>query len=258
MRLLISFLLCVAALGAASAQDMPGRQGGWQRGMGRGTVGTVTETAADHYIIKTELGEAYTVHFSVNTRIMKQPPGSGPRGPRNNQNGGLAEEGGMRTPPTPIKAADIKIGDVIAAGGDLDATAKSVGAVFVLLVDPERAKEMRAMEANYGKTWLAGRVTAINETKVDLEGGPDGSARSFTADENTTLRKRREPVTLADVRPGDMVRVEGTVKDGVFLAKSVVVMGPPPERPGNRKPASDGSQSPGFGDDAPGGLPPPQ
>jgi len=40
-----------------------------------------------------------------------------------------------------------------------------VGAVVVLQLDPERAKQIREMEANFGKTWLMGKVTAINETK---------------------------------------------------------------------------------------------
>ncbi|MGA2728169.1 MAG: DUF5666 domain-containing protein [Terracidiphilus sp.] len=233
--------LCGAASANLFAQDAPGSQtqgpgGGGQRGgrgglmgmgMGRGTVGTVTDATADHYTIKTELGDIYTVHFSVNTRIMKQPPGQ----PRRGQG---QRDGGERTPPQPIKATDIKVGDVIAASGEVDANAKSVGAVFVMLIDPERAKEMRAMEANYGKTWLMGRVTAINEVKVNLEGGPDHAAHSFVADENTTFRKRRDPITLADVQVGDMVRVEGAVKDGAFVATNVAVMGPPPNGGPNR------------------------
>jgi Domain of unknown function (DUF5666) len=188
-------------------------------GMGRGTVGTVTEVAADHYTIKTDLGEVYAVHYSVNTRMMKQPPGPARR----------TEDGqGERTPPTPIKPADIKVGDVIAASGEVDTAARTIGAVFVMLVDPERAKEMRAMEANFGKTWLAGRVTAINEVKVTLEGGPDNAVHSFVADENTTFRKRRDPITLADIQVGDFVRVEGAVKGGSFLATNVAVMTPQP------------------------------
>jgi len=256
VRLLAAILLS-AALSVAYGQDAPapqgpGQGGGWQGqrggrgmggagfGMGRGTVGTVTEVAADHFMVKTELGEVYTIHFSANTRMMKQLPGGGGfrrgqgqgerQGAGQGSNGG-AGEGEMRTPPEPIKAADIKVGDVIAASGETDANAKSVGAVFVMLIDPERAKEMRAMEANFGKTWLAGRVTAINEVKVTLEGGPDRAAHSFVADENTTFRKRRDPITLADVQVGDMVRVEGAVKEGTFVATSVTDMGAPPSGP---------------------------
>ena len=230
-----------------------GRGMGGGFGMGRGTVGTVTEAAADHFTIKTELGETYTVHFSVNTRMMKQPPGGGQRrgggqaqGPAQGQDGGGGE---MRTPPQPIKSTDIKVGDVIAAPAArwMRRPKRLVGAVFVMLMDPERAKEMRAMEANYGKTWLMGRVTAINEVKVSLQGGPDGAPHSFTADENTTFRKRRDPITLADVQVGDMVRAEGAVKEGTFVATAVAVMSPPPNGSGGQGPA------PG-----PGGAPPPQ
>jgi hypothetical protein len=231
---------------APAVQQGPG--GGWQgrrgngggfgpggMGMGRGTVGTVTEAASDHFTIKNEMGEVYTIHYSVNTRVMKQPP------PRQHQGQGQDQQGeGERTPPQTIKASDIKVGDVIAAGGDVDASAKSVGAVFIMLVDPERAKQMREMEANFGKTWLAGRVTAINEVKVSLEWGPDKKASSFVADENTTFRKRRDPITLADIQVGDMVRVEGAVKNGAFIATSVSVMGPPPNA-GEPQGARDGA-----------------
>ena len=237
---LIALLFLVAALiptyGLVQAQDpQPGPGGreqgerggrGGMMGMGRGTIGTVTETAADHFTVKTELGEIYTVFFSVNTRILKQPAGA----PRRGQGDG-AGEGAERTPPQTIKPAEIKIGDVIAASGEADSTAKTVGAVFIMLIDPERAKEMRAMEASYGKTWLAGRVTAIDEAKVTLQGGPKNETRSFVADEGTTFRKRRDPITLGDVQVGDMVRVEGAVKDGGFVATTVVVMGPPPNGP---------------------------
>jgi hypothetical protein len=194
-----------------------GRGGGrgWGGMMGgRGVIGTVTETGSDHYTIKNEVGEIYTIHFSANTRLMKQPAQR-------------AAEGGMRTPPQEIKSGDIKVGDMIAANGEVDASAKSVGAVMVMLIDPERAKQMREMEANFGKTWLAGRVTAVNDTRITLDSPMDHAAHTFVADENTSFHKRREPITLPDIQVGDMVRVDGSMKDGVFMATQVSVMGPP-------------------------------
>jgi uncharacterized protein DUF5666 len=75
-----------------------------------------------------------------------------------------------------------------------------------------------------------GRVTAINEAQVSIQGGPDNAAHTFTADENTTFRKRREPITLADIQPGDMLRVEGALKNNAFVATTVSVMAPRPDR----------------------------
>jgi hypothetical protein len=241
LRILAS-LICVLALSAvALAQDtnspqQPGQettQGRGQRGgrgggwvetgnggmMGRGVLGTVTEVAADHYTVKTTAGDLYTVHYSMNTRILKGGA----------QRRGRSENDPPASPPQAIKPTDIKVGDAIAANGEIDATAKSIGAVVIFQIDPERAKQMREMQANYGKTWLMGKVTAVNELKISLQGGPDNAIHTFAADENTTFRKRREPITLADVQVGDMVRVEGAVKDGTFIASAVAVMGPPPQ-----------------------------
>ena len=191
--------------------------------MGRGLTGTITAVAADHYVVKTDAGEIYTVHFSVNTRIMKQIEVAGMR-----ESGRGMGAGAGGNPPQALKPTDIQVGDAIAAMGEVDATAKSVGAMVVMQLDPERAKQMREMQANYGKTWLMGKVTVIDGVKVTLLGSIDSVTHIFVADENTTFRKRREPVTLADVQVGDMVRAEGAVKDGAFVATQVNVTAIPP------------------------------
>lgn len=206
-----------AGSGAGYGRGQGRGRGGWGGGMmgGRGVAGTVTEVAADHYTIKTMTGESYTVHYSPNTRILKQPTQR-------------PEAGAMRVPPQELKATDIRVGDVIMAGGEVDTNAKSVGAMSVVKVDPERAREMREMQANFGKTWLMGKVTAVNETKVTLQSPVDNAEHTFVADENTSFRRRREPVTLADIQVGSNVRVDGAVKEGVFVASSVNLMMPPP------------------------------
>ena len=262
----VVFFALAAGAAAVAQQDAgaPPQQGqgggyGQGRGGGRGMgrigprlTGTVTEVAADHYVVKTEAGEVYTVHFSANTRIMKtlphtagaandsQPGAGATRGGGNGGRDGFGGRtgGGQEELPVPIKATDIKVGDVVIAGGEMDEAAKSVGAVMVVLLDPQRVKQMREMQASFGKTWLMGRVTAVNEARVTLESDVDRATHTFTADENTTFRKRRDPITLADVQVGDMVRVEGSVKGGAFMATSVSVMGPggPGAGPGSQRP----------------------
>lgn len=221
--------------GQRGGRGFGGGAGGWGGGMmGRGVLGTVTEVAADHYTVKTSAGEIYTVHFSVNTHIMK----------------GEAQRRGQKldeppaNPPQPIKPTDIKVGDAIAANGKFDAEAKSIGAVVIFQIDPERAKQMREMQANYGKTWLMGKVTAVNELTISIQGGPDNATHSFVADENTAFRKRREPITLADIQVGDMVRVEGVLKDGTFTATTVADMGVPQEGGPGRNRRDDQPQQP--------------
>jgi hypothetical protein len=217
-----------AAGSGQQGQRGGGRGYGGGMGAGRGLMGTVTEVAGDHYTIKTDTGDSYTVHFSANTRIMKMPAGgrgAGGGGGRGEGNGGGGGYGG--NPPETLKATDIKVGDAVMAAGEVDAQAKSVGAMMIMQIDPERAKQMREMQANYGKTWLMGKVTAIDGVRVTLMGSVDNAAHTFMADENTTFRKRRDPITLADIQVGDSVRVDGAVKDGTFLATTVNAMGAP-------------------------------
>ena len=149
-----------------------GRSGGMGGGagmmMGRGLMGTVTEVAADHYTIKTDTGDVYTVHFTAD---------------------------------------------------------KSAAATRIAQLDPAVVQQLRAMEADFGKTWLMGKVTAIDGAKITLTGALDNAPHSVVADENTAFRKRRDPITLADIQVGDTVRAEGAVKDGVFTATNVNVFG---------------------------------
>ena len=74
-------------------------------------------------------------------------------------------------------------------------------------------------------------MTAINETTITLTGALDNAPHTVVADENTAFRKRREPATLADIQVGDIVRVDGAVKDGVFKATGVNVGGMGSETP---------------------------
>jgi uncharacterized protein DUF5666 len=268
-RILPAMFLSMLISGSAYAQDpataQPSQQndqsgmrqrGGGGRGFGggmgmgiaggRGLMGTVTAVAPDHFVVKSEDGQTYTVQFSVNTRMMKQPAGSRGMGAFNGgmvrgdgqqrgqgsgqgtgQNGGRGFGGGG-VPPEPIKATDIKVGDAIGAMGQMDQSTKSLGAVAIVLLDPETARRMEEMRANYGKTWLQGRVTSIDGVKVNLSSALDNTAQSFVADENTTFRKFRDPITLSDISPGDMLRAEGAIKDGIFTATTVDVMGRPP------------------------------
>ena len=195
---------------------------------GRGVEGTVTAVTPGFYVVKTEAGETYKVNFSANTRILKQTVQSRGEGAEKGERGESGERGNRQRPaPETIKSSDIKAGDEIAALGEVDPAARSVGAVVVLQIDPERAKLMHEQKDNFGKTWLMGNVTAINEATISLMGTLDNTAHAIQADENTTFRKHRAPITLAEIQVGDLVRVEGAMKGSTFLATSLAVMSTP-------------------------------
>ena len=123
--------------------------------------GTVTAAAADHLTVKTDAGEVYQVSVSANTRLTKERQ--------------------------PVKIADIKVGDGVGAMGVLDAPTKTVHAVFVAVVDAEQIKKARE---NMGKTYITGKVTAIDMDALKLTVmRPDGVSQVIGVDEQTSFRR---------------------------------------------------------------------
>lgn len=216
----------IAGVGTAVAQEAPGR--GEMAFSGQRVQGTVTATAADHLSIKTETGETYEIAITPNTRMMKERQ--------------------------PVKVADVKAGDGVVAMGELDASKKTVHALFVAIVDAEQVKKLRE---NLGKTYITGKVTAIDEVKLTIL-RPDNVSQVIEVDETTSFRKggRRgavivqgggapgpggagfgtgagagagnggESITLADVKVGDMVAGQGSVKNGTFVPTNLTVLPP--------------------------------
>jgi len=246
---LAAFALCAslaafAAAPALRAQDEPPQYGqgrGQGRGMGGGMFmggnsahGTVTAVSGSNITIKDEQGQVYTVETGPNTHIRKN-----------------REE---------AKISDIHPGDVIIAAGNLDEQAKTVGAMFVIVLDPQQAARMEEMRATFGKTWTAGRVTAIKDLTLTIE-RPDKVTQTIAVDENTVFRKggrgNAEDITFPEIKVGDMVRATGAVQAGNFLATNLVVAEPGQHRPG-RYGQGQGEGPGGSPDSAPPATPPAQ
>src|ERR1700721_879804 len=119
------------------------------------------------------------------------------------------------------------------AGGIVDPKAKRVGAVFVVDID---AKEVRDARAAFGKTWVMGKVTAIHDLKITIERTGDKQTQVVAVDENTSFRKRREDVTLTDVKGGDMTSAQGALRAASFLATTLRIMPPRAAGQGNGVP----------------------
>jgi len=203
-------------------------------GSGRMVRGTVTAVAGDKVTLKTESGDVFTVALSANTRVMKGRDQA--------------------------KAADVHVGDGIGAMGEIDQPTKTVHALYVSVVDAEQIKKMRE---SLGKTWIAGKVTAIDDLKLTILRS-DKVSQTIEVDEDTSFKRggrgmqmamqgepgpmggggRREgganggspnggspngggeSITLADIKLGDNVVGQGSLKNGTFVPTTLAVVTP--------------------------------
>jgi hypothetical protein len=145
---------------AQDGQDGP-RGGGAAFAGGQMVRGTVTAVTAEQLTVKTDAGEVYQVALSANTRLTKERQ--------------------------PVKVADIKVGDGVGAMGVLDPATKTVHAVFVGVIDAEQVKKARE---NMGKTYITGKVTAIDMDALKLTVmRPDGVSQVIGVDEQTSFKR---------------------------------------------------------------------
>ena len=83
---------------------------------------------------------------------------------------------------------------------------------------------MRAMGV-LGQDYVFGEVKAVDAPKLTIL-RPDNVTQTIELNEETSLRKGRESVTMADIQSGDHVFVRGGMKDNVFQPANVMVIGP--------------------------------
>lgn len=219
-------LLCLMA--PALAQDQGGARGrGGFGGAGLGLMGTVTTVADGSITLTNYLGQSYTVRYNAATRFLRQAIDE-----RSRPGSESASPAAMPPRPEEVQISAIKPGVDIAVTGVVDTASKSASANTIVLVDAERARLMRERMASYGKTWLMGKVVSVEGLKILITGTADGVSYTVLLDDNTSLRKRREPATLAEVAAGDTLRVEGKAAEGGFVATTIDVMGAMPPHGG--------------------------
>jgi hypothetical protein len=196
-----------------------GRRGGYGQ-MGEPVRGIVTAAAPGKVTIKTESGDSYVVTVGDTSRIMRDRQ--------------------------PIKLSDITVGDSVTAMGQVDAGQKTVQAMMVTDID---AATVAKAEQNMGKTYITGKITAIDADNLKLTvmrsdnvtqvvavddgtsfergdrgvaadvvaagglaggmGGGRGGGRRGEAGGAQTAPPPPESITLADVKVGDTIMARG-------------------------------------------------
>ena len=125
----------------------------------------------------------------------------------------------------PAKRSDFKVGDVIAVRGEENPdhtwTAQMIGARSVN--GEGRGPNIQA--GALGKDYVAGEVKSVDAPKISVL-RTDNVAQTIELNEETSLHKGRDAITMADVQVGDHLVARGAMQDNVFVPKFVMVIGP--------------------------------
>ena len=152
------------APGDASPAQADGQTGGGHHGqfagMGR-VAGEVTSVTGATLTVKAEDGNTVQIVTTDNTRVMKD------RGP--------------------VKVSDLHPGDGLMAFGNLDPATHTLHAAMVMAED---AAQVKAMRENLGKTYITGRVTAVDldNARMTVE-RPDHVSQTIGFNETTSFKR---------------------------------------------------------------------
>jgi hypothetical protein len=128
------------------------------------------------------------------------------------------------------KLEDFKVGDTVFVRGvenaDHSVTAAMIGARNG--GGPQgggRGPGGGAGFGEMGKDFLVGEVKAVDAPKITIL-RPDNVSQTLELNEETSLHKGRESITMADIQLGDHVVVRGGVQNNTFVPKTVMVLAP--------------------------------
>ncbi len=189
--------------GSTSAQSQGARQRGGENGP-RPTFGKITAIRDGAIDVATPDGQTVTVKLTGQTEFRKDRE--------------------------PAKVTDFKVGDMVMVRGDENVdhsiTARVVGS---RTGGPGGfggpggggGRQMGTL----GKDYVVGEVKAIDAPRLTVL-RPDNVTQTLELNEETSLRKGRDSITMADVQVGDHVVARGAMEKDVFVPKGVMVMSP--------------------------------
>jgi hypothetical protein len=200
----------------AAAQGGPevSRRGG--QGRGRGVFGKISALQADSIEVTGPDGTKVSIKLTNSTEFRKDRQ--------------LA------------KIGDFKVGDLVmvrtdqSAGNGSNTTAAMVAAAPAggFGARGEGRGEGRGggggqgmMQGTMGKDYVVGEVQSVDAPKLTIL-RVDSVTQTLELNEDTSLRRGRDSITMADIQPGDHIFARGVSANDVFVPKGVNVI--PPEQ----------------------------
>jgi hypothetical protein len=186
-----------------------------------GVLGEVTtlDRAGGQLMLKTDAGQTLQVSLDEKTLYRRVAPGE--------QSVSKADK---------ITLADVSVGDRVYAQGKVEPGQTSLRTRYILVMSKAAIAGMRERESeDWRRRGIVGVVTAVDperkEVKVERRAGGAAEALTLKADAakfyryspDSSLFSDARASSLAELKPGDMVRARGDRGEGgVFTAQDVV------------------------------------
>lgn len=128
----------------------------------------------------------------------------------------------------PAAAKDFKVGDGVLVRGEENPD-YSVTAQMVAGRNgnggPGGGPNRQNPVGTLGKDFIVGQVKAIDAPGLTVT-RTDNVTQSFELNEDTSLRKGRDSITMADIQVGDHIFARGAMQQDQFVPKSVTIISP--------------------------------
>ena len=191
----------------AGSQDAGGQQRGPREGRSRPLFGKLSAIQSDSIEVTGPDGNKVTLKLTGNTEYRRDRQ--------------------------PAKLADFKVGDPVIVRTD-QPDGKGTTAVMVASVQfamrtgpagPGGQAAAGGMSGTLGKDFVIGEVKTIDPPRLTVT-RTDNVSQMLELNEETSLRRGRESITLADIQAGDHVIARGAVENNVFVPKNLNVVSP--------------------------------
>jgi Domain of unknown function (DUF5666) len=191
----------------AGSQDAGGQQRGPREGRSRPLFGKLSAIQSDSIEVTGPDGNKVTLKLTGNTEYRRDRQ--------------------------PAKLADFKVGDPVIVRTD-QPDGKGTTAVMVASgqfamrtgpAGPGGQGAAGGMSGTLGKDFVIGEVKTIDPPRLTVT-RTDNVSQMLELNEETSLRRGRESITLADIQAGDHVIARGAVENNVFVPKNLNVVSP--------------------------------
>ena len=139
----------------------------------------------------------------------------------------LTEKTEYRRDRQSAKLGDFKVGDLVFVRGEENAdhsvTAQLIGGRSGGGPDGGKGFGAGGGFGELGKDFVVGEVKSVDAPSLTVL-RPDNVTQTLELNEETSLRRGRESITMADIQPGDHVVVRGAVQNNAFVPKNVMLL----------------------------------